>query len=51
MVKGSADALDEFAGNECVEINWNAKSYEYSLFRATLKMCNKEMELMILGMN
>lgn len=40
---GSVDALNEFAANVGVEIEWTAKSYEYNLSKETRKLCNKEM--------
>ena len=46
---GSVDALNEFADNEGVKVEWIAKSYEYNLSEKTQKMCNKEMAEVIFG--
>ena len=45
---GSIDALNEFADNEGVKVEWIAKSYEYNLSEETQKMCNKEMAEVIM---
>lgn len=39
---GSAEALNEFASSEGVEVDWVLKSYEYNLSEATKSLCNKE---------
>lgn len=39
---GSTDALEEFARDEGVKIEWMAKSYENNLSRETQRFCNKE---------
>lgn len=39
---GSVDALNGFAAEEGVEIEWVAKSYEYSLSDKTKELCNQE---------
>lgn len=39
---GSADALNEFADNEGVNVDWVPKSYEYNLSESTRMLCNKE---------
>ena len=46
---GSAEALNEFAENESVKVDWIQKSYEYNLSDATRTLCNKEIAEFILG--
>lgn len=46
---GSADALNEFAESEGVNVDWVAKSYEYNLSEATKTLCNKETAEFLLG--
>lgn len=46
---GSAEALNEFAENESVKVDWIQKSYEYNLSDATRTLCNKETAEFILG--
>ena len=45
---GPADALNEFAKSEGVEVKWIQKSYEYNLSEATKTLCNKETADLIL---
>lgn len=45
---GPADALNEFADSEGVEVKWVQKSYEYSLSETTKTLCNKETAELIL---
>jgi hypothetical protein len=45
---GSVDALNEFATNEGMTVEWIAKSYEYNLSQTTQIMCNKEMAEVIM---
>ena len=40
--QGSAEALNEFAKNEGVKVDWIPKSYEYNLSEPTQTLCNKE---------
>lgn len=46
---GSVDALNEFAEDEGVEIEWVQKSYEYNLSKETRKLCNRETAEVIFG--
>lgn len=39
---GPADALNEFAESEGVEVKWVQKSYEFNLSETTKTLCNKE---------
>lgn len=47
---GSVEALEEYAKEEGVEIEWIQKSYEYSLSKETCQRCNQETAQLIFNM-